>query len=165
MSARPDDNGDAVLRPLTTIALNEVMQIEIAVYPFPWTRGNFIDSIAAGHLTWTLHGSGGVLLGYCVAMPGFAEMHLLNITVVPWARRCGHARRMLEALADACRQAGATRLWLEVRTSNAEARATYVRLGFETVGVRNGYYPAAAGQREDALVMSRPVPADRHALD
>ena len=33
--------------------------------------------------------------------------------------------------------------------------ATYLRLGFTKVGVRKGYYPAPAGTREDAVVMSR----------
>ena len=65
---------------------------------FPWTRGNFVDSLAAGYIAWTLNGSGGELLAYCVAMRGAGEMHLLNITVAPAARRRGHARRLLDAL-------------------------------------------------------------------
>ena len=48
----------------------------------------------------------------------------------------------------------AGKLWLEVRQSNAAARAIYLRLGFVQVGVRKGYYPAALGRREDAVVMS-----------
>jgi dihydroxyacid dehydratase/phosphogluconate dehydratase len=56
--------------------------------------------------------------------------------------------------ADECRRAGAERLWLEVRESNAGARAAYARLGFRPMGVRPGYYPAARGQRESAVVMS-----------
>ena len=44
--------------------------------------------------------------------------------------------------------------WLEVRASNARARSLYARRGFNEVGLRRGYYPAAQGQREDAVVMS-----------
>ena len=143
------------LRPMTTSSLEGVVALENEVYPFPWTRGNFVDSLAAGYIAWTLNGSGGELLAYCVAMRGAGEMHLLNITVAPAVRRRGHARRLFEALAEECRDFDAERLWLEVRVSNIDAQRTYVRLGFIKVGVRKGYYPAPAGAREDAVVMSR----------
>ena len=147
------------LRPMTTASLEGVVTLENEVYPFPWTRGNFVDSLAAGYTAWTLNGSGGELIAYCVAMRGAGEMHLLNITVAPALRRRGHARRLLDALADECRDLDAERLWLEVRVSNVDAQRTYLRLGFTKVGVRKGYYPAPGGAREDAVVMSRIVEA------
>lgn len=153
MSAR-FDLAAAALRPMTPAALDGVMALEHEVYPFPWTRGNFVDSLAAGHTAWTLNRPGGELLGYCVAMAGADEMHLLNITVAPAFQRAGHARRMLTALARHCVANRAMRLWLEVRVGNAGARAAYLRLGFVAMGVRKGYYPAPGGSREDAVVMS-----------
>jgi len=147
--------GGLALRPMTLAALDGVVALETEVYPFPWTRGNFVDSIAAGYIAWTLNGSGGELIAYCIAMRGAGEMHLLNITVAPPARRCGHARRLLDALVALCRNEAAERLWLEVRVANVEAQQTYLHLGFTKVGVRKGYYPAPAGTREDAVVMSR----------
>ena len=143
------------LRPMTLASLEGVVALETEVYAFPWTRGNFVDSLAAGYIAWTLNGGGGELLAYCVAMRGAGEMHLLNITVGPAARRRGHARRLLDALVDECRNVEAERLWLEVRLANVDAQRTYQRLGFVKVGVRKGYYPAPAGTREDAVVMSR----------
>ena len=147
---------DAALRvPMTVADLDAVMALETSVYSFPWTRGNFVDSLAAGYLAHLLRAPGDSrLLGYCVAMSGVGEMHLLNITVAPACRRLGHARRLLAALIDDCRHAGAARLWLEVRESNAGARLAYARLGFRSMGVRPGYYPALHGRRENAVVMS-----------
>jgi ribosomal-protein-alanine N-acetyltransferase len=140
---------------MTVASLDGVLELELDVYPFPWTRGNFVDSLAAGYTAWTLNGNGGELLAYCVAMRGAGEMHLLNITVAPAARRRGHARRLLDALVAESRDVQAERLWLEVRLANVDAQRTYQRLGFVKVGVRKGYYPAPAGTREDAVVMSR----------
>jgi ribosomal-protein-alanine N-acetyltransferase len=142
------------IRPMTVAALDGVVALELLVYPFPWSRGNFVDSLAAGYTARTLNGPGGELIGYCIAMRGVEEMHLLNITIAPPARRRGHARRMLGELVGVCRDQGARRLWLEVRQSNVDALATYLRLGFAHVGVRKGYYPAPEGRREDAVVMS-----------
>jgi ribosomal-protein-alanine N-acetyltransferase len=47
-------------------------------------------------------------------------------------------------------------MFLEVRPSNTPALALYQKAGFETIGRRKGYYPAADG-REDALVMRWPL--------
>ena len=156
MSARIDA-GVAVVRPMTIASLDGVLEVELAVYPFPWTRGNFVDSLVAGYTAWTLNHLDGDLIGYCVAMAGVDEMHLLNITIAPPARRRGHARRLLAELVQQCRLRQAARLWLEVRESNAQARETYRRLGFSQVGRRKGYYPAPEGRREDAIVMSLDV--------
>jgi ribosomal-protein-alanine N-acetyltransferase len=163
MSARIDPRR-AVLRPMTVASLDGVLELELAVYPFPWTRGNFVDSLVAGYTAWTLNHVDGDLVGYCVAMTGVGEMHLLNITVAPAARRCGHARHMLAELVRVCRLRQASRLWLEVRESNADAREVYRRLGFAQVGRRKGYYPAPEGRREDAVVMGLDV-ADGGVLD
>lgn len=146
------------LRPMTTAQLDAVMAIEVAVYPFPWSRGNFIDSLAAGYVARLLCEPRGGVLGYFVAMPGFEEMHLLNITVASAAQGQGHARTMFSALLAEGRRVSARELWLEVRVSNLQARSVYAHLGFAEVGQRKGYYPAAHGRREDAVVMSRSIP-------
>jgi len=165
MSARIDPT-IAVLRPMTVSSLDGVIELENAVYPFPWTRGNFVDSLVAGYTAWTLNHVDGDLVGYCVAMSGIGEMHLLNITIAPAARRRGHARRIVTELVRVCRSRRESRLWLEVREGNGEAREVYRRLGFAAVGRRKGYYPAPAGLREDAIVMSLDVLRDdSDALD
>ena len=81
---------------MTIGLLDAVMAIEKASYAAPWTRGNFIDSLAAGHIAQCLFDTRAGLVGYCVAMPGAGELHLLNLTVTPSqtaARpRSAHAR-------------------------------------------------------------------------
>jgi len=152
------DAAPPVAAPMTTADIDAVWALETRAYPFPWTRGNFVDSLAAGYTARLLRSAADArLLGYFVAMAGVDEMHLLNITVTPEARRQGLARRMIEDLVEQCRVAGAGRLWLEVRESNAGARAAYKRLGFVEMGTRPAYYPAAHGRREGAIVMSLPV--------
>ena len=143
-----------MLQPMTVADLDAVFALENSAYAFPWTRGNFIDSLAAGHPALLLKSGGDVLLGYFVALLGVDEVHLLNITVAPAAQRRGHARFLLGALVELARTHGAVQLWLEVRQSNGGARAMYERLGFLPVGVRKGYYPAGFGRRENAVVMS-----------
>jgi [ribosomal protein S18]-alanine N-acetyltransferase len=139
--------------PMQIAHLPAVLAIEQAVYPFAWTHGNFVDSIAAGHLAQVLRTDGSTIAAYSVAMTGVQEMHLLNLTVSPPWQRLGHGRALLDALAAQCRRQRSAALWLEVRLSNQRARAVYHRYGFAEVGLRRGYYPAGGGQREDACVM------------
>ena len=146
-------DGRALL-PMSTLHLDAVMAVEAAAYAFPWSRSNFIDSLAAGHPAWLLTDASGSLLGYFVAMFGVDELHLLNITVAPAVQGRGHARRLIDALVGLARERRASQLWLEVRESNGRARAMYGRLGFVQVGQRKNYYPAGFGRREDAVVMS-----------
>ncbi|MDP9045215.1 MAG: ribosomal protein S18-alanine N-acetyltransferase [Pseudomonadota bacterium] len=153
MSARLQDDRPQ-LGPMSVEHLDAVMAVETAAYAFPWTRGNFIDSLAAGYPARVLEHPQGELLGYFVAMGGVDEMHLLNITVAPAVQGRGHARVLFDELIALCRSDRARELWLEVRASNAHARALYTHLGLREVGRRKGYYPAPLGRREDAIVMS-----------
>ncbi len=153
-------------RPMTAADLDAVMAVEAAAYSFPWTRGNFIDSLAAGYLAEVMAGRDGSLIGYFIAMPGVDELHLLNLTVAPELQGRGHGSALLDAVRAHGRIRGLAALWLEVRESNERARALYRRRGFAEVGRRRGYYPAAGGRREDAIVMRLPLATPSpHGMD
>jgi len=143
----------AHFEPMGAAHLDAVLAIEQSAYSHPWSRGNFSDSMAAGYQLQCLVG-GADVLGYFVAMAGYREVHLLNITVAPAHQRQGWARVMLDALAIWSRGQQAEWLWLEVRAGNTRAQQIYEHCGFAPVGLRKGYYPAGQGQREDAVVMN-----------
>ncbi|GAA4405435.1 ribosomal protein S18-alanine N-acetyltransferase [Quisquiliibacterium transsilvanicum] len=145
-------------RAMTVVDLERVMEIETAVYPFPWTRGNFSDSLKAGHDAWVFESAAGApagIVGYAIVMWLPDEIHLLNISVDAAFQGRRHGRAMLDWLCGDARARGARSILLEVRPSNAAARALYAARGFAQVGLRRGYYPAADGAREDALVLRR----------
>jgi ribosomal-protein-alanine N-acetyltransferase len=144
----------ATRRPMTVQDLDTVLAIEAQCYSHPWTRGNFIDSLAAGYLAELRLSAAGECIGYWVAMPGVEEMHLLNLSVAPPHQRRGHAQAMMRDLVGQARELGARQLWLEVRIGNTAARLLYRRVGFVESGLRRNYYPLAGGRREDAVLMS-----------
>ena len=147
-------------RAMTVADLDAVLAIETCAYSFPWTRGNFIDSLAAGHWTALRFDEAGALVAYAVAMPALDEMHLLNLTVAPPSEGQGHAQALLDRLEAHARAEGHHSLWLEVRPSNERARRLYAWRGFREVGLRRAYYPAPLGRREDAIVMSLTLTAE-----
>lgn len=141
-----------VLRPMHEGDLDAVMEVELRAYPFPWTRGIFVDCLRAGYPGWVLVGEGGVL-GYGMLSLAADEAHILNVCVDPRCQSRGLGRRLLRDLVRVARLRGAVRVFLEVRPSNAPAVALYHSEGFNEIGRRPRYYPAAQG-REDALVMA-----------
>ena len=78
MSARLDSLPN--YRHMTARDLDAVMAIENTIYPYPWTRGNFSDSLHAGYHCWIVE-CGGVIAGYSVVMIAAGEAHLLNLSI------------------------------------------------------------------------------------
>ena len=138
--------------PMTEADLRPVLEIEESIYAFPWTPGNFQDSLRAGYSCW-VYRDGGELIGYAVLMLAAGEAHLLNLSVAAYSQRRGYGRTLLDNVAGVARGYGAKVLFLEVRPSNGVGQRLYAGYGFRQVGVRRSYYPARQG-REDALVLS-----------
>ncbi len=139
--------------PMRTVDLDEVTALERRIYAFPWTRGNFSDSLESGYSAWLMKVDG-VLIGYAVMMQAHDEAQLLNISIAPERRRAGLGSALLHHLVAVAQERGAGRMVLEVRSSNVPGLAFYRRHGYKRIGERRGYYPAEHG-REDALVLAR----------
>ena len=44
--------------------IEDVIAVEQTAFPFPWTRGNFLDSLANGYDAWVLRHNEARLAGY-----------------------------------------------------------------------------------------------------
>jgi ribosomal-protein-alanine N-acetyltransferase len=145
---------DANLRPMREADLDAVMRIEERAYPFPWTRGIMRDCLQAGYAMWVQEARDDGIVGYGVLSIAVGEAHVLNLCTAPGHEGRGLGQRMLQALLRIARGGGAQRVFLEVRPSNPRAIALYERSGFNEIGRRPRYYPAADHGREDAIVMA-----------
>ncbi|PNS09244.1 rimI: ribosomal-protein-alanine acetyltransferase [Lysobacter silvestris] len=142
------------LRPIRESDLDAVMAVEERGYPHPWSRAVFRDCLRAGYSAWMLEDGVGEVLGYGVLSHALDECHLLNLCVDPRVQSRGVGRSLLMSLLQLARARGARQMFLEVRPSNTRAVALYHDIGFNEIGRRPRYYPAANGQREDAIVMA-----------
>ena len=77
--------------------------------------------------------------------------HLNLLAVAPEHRRQGLGRQLMSWLTTTAIEAGVFRINLELRTRNEPARIFYEGLGFDQLGIVQGYYQG----REAALRMSR----------
>ncbi|WP_019140904.1 ribosomal protein S18-alanine N-acetyltransferase [Noviherbaspirillum massiliense] len=133
--------------------LPTVLLIERAAYPFPWTHGNFLDSLHSGYESWVLRDESGAIAGYFLLMMAVEEAHLLNITVRPNLQGQGLGIMQLDKVSALARERHMESVLLEVRPSNQRALGIYEQYGFIQIGRRRAYYPAADNAREDAIVM------------
>lgn len=139
--------------PMVAGDVDDVFAVETSVYPHPWSRGNFIDSLASGYNGWTLRDDAGTLVGYFLLMAAVDEAHLLNVAVAAPNQRRGLGLFLLDKVIACARGLSMESILLEVRPSNLRALKVYEKYGFTEIGRRKNYYPAHDGLREDAIVM------------
>ena len=144
---------EVTIRPMRITDVADVVAIERSSYQFPWSEGIFRDCLRVGYVCRVVTLSR-QLVAYGVMSFGAGEAHILNLCVEQ-AHRCrGVGRQLLGSLVERASAARMSEAFLEVRPSNTAAIRLYLALGFEQVGMRRGYYQAAGG-REDAAVLKR----------
>jgi len=152
---------EVVIRTMRGSDVADVVGIERGSYQFPWSEGIFRDCLRVGYVCRVVTLSRQVM-AYGVMSFGTGEAHILNLCVAETYRCRGVGRRLLGSLIERATAAGMADAFLEVRPSNTAAIRLYLSLGFEQVGMRRGYYQAANG-REDAAVLRRALRSDAPA--
>lgn len=139
---------------MTAIDLPEILEIERASYPTPWTEKMFIDEMRiklAQCLVVKIEIEGKpVIAAYIVFWLVADEIHLHNLAVKKEFRRQGLGCNLMALMKDIGGQLGATRQTLEVREHNEAAINLYRKCGFAVKGRRPKYYSDTS---EDALIM------------
>lgn len=161
MTQRP-----VVIRSVSALDVPTVVEIERASFADPWSRQSFESSIDPERMPFLVAeereqpaddssevAAGGVrILGYVVALLVFEEAEIANLAVAPSARRRGVGGLLLDRISEDLAGLGVRSLFLDVRESNAGARALYESRSFRPVGRRRGYYRSPV---EDALLLRR----------
>lgn len=126
--------------------------LDRAAFSDPWGEEGVHGQLESAVSFSLLLRDGGVAVGYLLATLIPPECEILRIGVLPTARRRGYGRRLLCALLSEAGARGAEMFFLDVRESNAAARALYTACGFTEIGRRRDFYRAP---REDAILMER----------
>ncbi len=142
-------------RPMVEEDLPDVLQIERAVYAFPWSRSGFTDCLYVGYCCWVVEQQG-VIAGYAVMSVNIDQSHILNLCIHPEYHGMGMGGMLLRFILGIAQGHKAQMASLEVRLSNEIAREFYQRAGFIETGMRRNYYPSEYG-REDAVVMAMAI--------
>ena len=140
---------------MTETDLDQVMELEKAIFPQPWRRSFFLSDLNRSQGLAIVADDECVILGYAVAW-GQEETHLANLAVGEDERGKGVGGKLLDEVIAFARRCKAQSVYLEVRVSNTIARKFYSERGFVPTYLRKGYYENG----EDAVIMERDVPQD-----
>ena len=133
--------------------IEQVLAIERVSFTVPWSRNLFLSEFRNTRVSLMLvaRSPEGGIIGYIVCWVVADELHILDLATEPFWRRRGIARMLVLAAVRQGAERGASRAFLEVRSSNTAALLLYEGLGFNRTLVREGYYDMPV---EDAVVMS-----------
>jgi ribosomal-protein-alanine N-acetyltransferase len=145
---------DPLLRPMEPSDLPAAMEIDSLCLPRPWSEAVWREELGSTFGLYLVLEEGGEIFGQIGVRHILDELHITTLAVHPEHRRRGHAGTLVGAALAAFPEA--RRVHLEVRPSNAPARALYEALGFATTGLRRRYYGD-----EDALLMTLDLEEDR----
>ena len=142
------------LRPMEPPDLPAAMELDALCLPKPWSEAVWREELGSPFGLYLVLEEGGEIFGQIGVRHILDELHITTLAIRPERRRQGYARTLIEAALAAFPEA--RRVHLEVRPSNAAARALYEALSFERTGLRRRYYGD-----EDALLMTLDLTEDR----
>ena len=134
--------------------LDVLVEINNQSFTHPWTRGMFVEELKQPEKSYLLAAvtTSGVIVGYCSVWNIVDHLQINSVAVCLKYRGRGVGLALLNTVVDLGGQLGATKILLEVRRSNAVARALYRRFAFRETGQRDSYYSQPI---EDAVILSR----------
>jgi len=131
--------------------VRELLVIEEAQFPEPWTKGMLLDELSnTATRRYTVAVEDQHVVGYLGVMFVMDELHVNTLGTLPGHEGRGVATSLMDEAWSDARLRGVARATLEVAVSNTRAQQLYYRYGFRPVGVRKNYYERT---HEDALVL------------
>ncbi len=130
----------------------QIAALERVCFSDPWSEKSILSELENPLSCWLVAMDGERLAGYVGSQTVLGETDMMNLAVDPDYRRKGLGKELILSLIEALRQRESRCLTLEVRDSNAPARALYEGLGFQEIGRRKNYY---RNPKEDALIYKK----------
>ena len=141
-----------IFRPMLEVDLPQVVEIEKASMPSPWSRELFEEELHRERAHYFVVEKDGKVAGYMGYWEAPEEAHVINLAIGPEFRKQGLGQEMIERCMDYAVKRGARLATLEARESNTAARNLYEKCQFRMVAIRKKYY---SDNQEDAVVMIR----------
>ena len=140
------------IRPMDQTHVAQIAELEKICFSDPWSEASIASELSNPLSCWLVALEGERLAGYIGSQTVMGETDMMNVAVAPDYRRQGVGEKLILTLVDILKAQGSHWLMLEVRQSNAPARALYEKLGFAEVGRRKNYY---RNPKEDALILRK----------
>lgn len=137
------------IREMTEADVTDIAAMEAETFSMPWSAQDFRDLIRNSAMHYLVAEADGVLLGGGGFMMVAGECQITNVAIRKEHRGRGYGKLLVQSILRAAMEAGASDVTLEVRRSNVPAIRLYENLGFQSAGIRPGFYEKPT---EDAVI-------------
>lgn len=117
-----------------------IARIEESCFSTPWSEKALTEELDVPSAVFLTALAGDTVAGYMGMQVAGGVGYVCNVAVSPGFRRRGVASALIQAQTDYARGHSLSEITLEVRSSNAAARALYEKLGFTRLGTRPNFY-------------------------
>ena len=138
------------IRRMDIMDCRAVAKLEKECFSQPWSEQGFLDAIAMEENIFLVAEADGEICGYIGMYLSLDEGEITNVAVSPVKRDVGIGGMLLRESIELARQKSIVQIVLEVRVSNQPAIHLYEKYGFESCGIRKGFYEFP---KEDANIM------------
>ena len=140
-----------VIRPMELTDIDQVVDVEIAVFDVPWSEDIFYQEVAENKFAYYfVIEIDEVIVGYAGLWVVIDDAQITNIAISPSYRGYKLGEKLFGFTMEQAIRLGGKRLSLEVRVSNIIAQRMYRKFGLVPGGLRKRYY---TDNQEDAIVM------------
>lgn len=137
---------------MNAVHVPQIAQIERLCFNDPWSERSIAAELSCKLSLWLVALDGERVVGYVGSQTVLDQADMMNLAVHPEYRRQGIGLMLTRRVCEELIKKGVNALLLEVRASNAPAKALYEGMGFTVAGVRPNYY---RNPREDAFIMRK----------
>lgn len=130
-----------------------IAKLEEECFSDPWSLQAVEETSLRQDFVGLVIEEDGAIQGYVGCLFAFEQADVLLIAVSKNYRGKGYGKLLLEKMLDLLKINQVKSVFLEVRKSNAVARACYIGRGFKEIAVRKGYY----SNGEDAIIMEKQI--------
>ncbi len=141
------------LKNLSEKDVEQLIEIENLVSPYPWTRKLFFESIKSFYTISRGLFLSEKLVGFIFYTQIADEITIENIAVHPEYQYSGYGSFILQDSVLKLVNSVSKNIYLEVRTSNKSAIKFYEKHGFIEYSKRKNYYTNKNQTFEDAILM------------
>lgn len=131
--------------------IQKICELESLCFSSPWSEKALKDELENENALFIVCKMNGELAGYIGSICVLDECSITNVAVFPEFRRKSIGKELVTQLCAFAKERGAQSVYLEVRKSNAAARALYEKCGFTLCGERKNFYTAPT---ENAYIMN-----------
>ena len=149
------ENREILVRPMQKEDVPAISKLEEEAFSMPWKPEDFLDMVDREGSLYVTALCDGKVIGCCGVTNACGDGDINNVVVAEDWRGRGVGKKMLETLMEWGKEIGIENYTLEVRVSNTPAIRLYESLGFESAGIRPGFYDRP---KEDASIMWKRQP-------